>query len=175
MSILDVINSVKLQDNAITNQNRDMQYDLDKRTERINKNTKTATMDWDTFNQTYQPEKEATPLKHAMKWSIPFAIMGAVVGAIMVGSGGLGAIVVGALMTGAIAGAVGAVLSIVDDQKPEIRKKQLQKYGEYLDGVERAHQPARSQDMQVNAAEETTKWREHAELSKQSEQQVGRA
>ena len=171
MSLLDVINSVQLADNAITNQNRDMQYDLDRRVDRINRNTQAAVMDWDTFNQTNKPEQEKSPLSQALKLSIPFALIGAIVGAVILGSGGLP----GALIMGAVGGLMGAMIGVIDDQKPEIRKKQLQKYSQYLDDFEKSHALARAQDVQVGTAEETTKWRDHAELAKQAEHHAGRA
>ena len=189
----DALNTVRLHDNAITNQNRDLQYDLDRRAERLARKTSEQPMDWDEFNLRHPSEiKVESKWDHAINWGIK----GAVIGAILLGAtaaftvglvalevgitiitpvaavlSGIAAVVAGSGIGAAIGGANGALLSVFDDQKPEIRKMQLEKYRSYLDGFEKSHVVETALQLEQGMG---TKWRDLASQSKLASSEVVR-
>ena len=185
---LDIINTIRLRDNEITNQNRDLQYDLDRKAERIARKTGVYPMDWDEFNEAHPATiKEEGKLKHALKWGMGFAAVGAIAGAILmplniIVAGGAGLLeigagmVVGGMLGTAAGGAGGALFSLFDDQKPEIRADQLEKYQDYLKDFEREHRVSRTREPEQARAEEpeSSRWRDHAEQSRDHDLQTAR-
>lgn len=182
MSGLDIINTIRLEDNGISNQNRDMQYDLDKRAMRLEHRFselghKPRPLDWDEFKEKHPPVKPKGFIAHAAGWALTGAAFGAVGLPIIVAIEAVTLsplLLAGASALGAVIGtAGGALLSTFDDQKPEIRKLQLEKYKDHLDDFEQQHTPALEQHIAMKkegqAAQEkdaeSRKWRDMAENS----------
>ena len=82
---LDLINTVRLHDNSLSNQNRDLQYDLDRRADRIARKTGNAPLDWDEFSEKFHPQKEMDGLTHATNWGFKGGLLGVVGGIILAG------------------------------------------------------------------------------------------
>lgn len=171
---MSIINMIRVNDLSTDSKNQALQYDLDRRAEKLERRTGERPMDRDEFNKLNLAVKEAGSFDHALDWGWKGAVVGAVamlvLSVLKVAAVGLGT----GIAAGAAIGFLGAsALSLFDDQKPEIRKVQLEKYHNYLDDFEKSHAPARAPELVVNAAEQGTKWRDHAEQSR-STQEVAR-
>jgi hypothetical protein len=172
--LLDVINTVRIGDLSRSDGNRDLQYDLDRRAARLGRKTGVAPMDWDEFNEATPAKKHEGALAHAIRWAARVAPIVTVVMAVVLTAGtlipgvGLPALSAPEILVrlGAAAGygaLLGGFLSLVDDQKPEIRREQLGKYEKYLEEFEKAKGVSYSRSSQLDQSpvnDASTKWRD---------------
>jgi len=162
---LDLINTIRIQDMQIDGKNRDTQYDLDRRAERLERKTGVRPMDWEDFNQASPPTAPKSTLENVMEKAGTFAlIVGVIVGAIAaVTTGALIPAVMGAAAGAAWGALGGALVGALDDQKPEIRRDQLGKYETYLNTFQKEH-PAIEKPVSLEQ-DAGTKWRDSVENS----------
>ncbi len=175
-SALDIINTVRLHDNSVTNQNQDMQYDLDRRADSIGRSTGVKPMDWFEFQKASPAEKPISTGRNIVNWAATGAIIGALAMPIIafVESGtalSLGSVALASSLGAIGLGLMGALAGAIDDQKPEIRNKQLKKYESYLDDFEKSR--TRVQNLEQEIAENpSTKFRDM--VTKSPEPQLNR-
>ena len=175
--LLTLMNTIRLNDMATASSNRDAQYDLDHRADRIARKTGERPMDWDEFAQQSPATAPISNTQHIFGHAVGGALVfAAVMGiyAAIATTGGLAAIGASIAMGGGIGAAIGAFVGVLDDQKPEIRQKQLANYKDYLDDFEKTHAPGKAPQMQQEAGAPDNKWRDQVDQSRQAEQAATR-
>lgn len=174
---INMVNFVQLMELQRQGQNRDHIYELDRRADRIGQASAQPPLEREEFISTL-PKTEPAPLVRRTASStltgVAYGAMGGIIASavlflasIPAGLSLLGFMAVGA----AIGGAVGVADGIVREQRPISLREQLNRYEGYLNSFEKSHTLSRSSQLQQ---EQGTKWREHAELSKQLQVEMAR-
>lgn len=149
-AMIDLINMVRLQDTADMSRVNNDRYEQDQRAQYLKSTYGLNVPNFYEFNrQTQSDEKPAGPLARIGKWMFSGAIVtGLVFGGLLlfgaVPAANLGVLALAAAASTALIGVVGG---LVDDEKPQMDLKQMGKYKDYLDSLEKDIEQAKGQGL----------------------------